>query len=131
MPFHSDAAQAVGKVPIDVRRDGIDLLSFCAHKLYGPKGIGALYVRRGGRPPLALAPLLHGGGHERGLRSGTPPVPLVVGFARAVSLCVADREAEAARLRGLRDRLVRWAAQRCCRVRSRATAIRCGACPAT
>ncbi len=104
VPFHSDAAQAVGKVPIDVRRDGIDLLSFCAHKLYGPKGIGALYVRRG-RPALAIAPLLHGGGHERGLRSGTTPVPLVVGFARAVALCIADREAEAARLRGLRDRL--------------------------
>jgi cysteine desulfurase len=106
VPFHSDAAQAVGKVPIDVRRDGIDLLSFCAHKLYGPKGIGALYVRRGGRPPLALAPQLHGGGHERGLRSGTTPVPLVVGFARAVSLCLADREAEAERLCRLRDRLL-------------------------
>ena len=106
VPFHSDAAQAIGKVPLDVRRDGIDLLSFCAHKLYGPKGIGALYVRRGGRPPLALAPLLHGGGHERGLRSGTTPVPLVVGFARAVTLCLADREAEAARLRVLRDRLL-------------------------
>jgi cysteine desulfurase len=92
-------------VPIDVRRDGVDLLAFCAHKLYGPKGIGALYVRRGGRPPLALAPLLHGGGHERGLRSGTTPVPLVVGFARAVSLCLADREAEAARVRALRDHL--------------------------
>ena len=104
VPFHTDAAQAVGKVPIDVRRDGIDLLSFCAHKLYGPKGIGALYVRRG-RPPLALAPLLHGGGHERGLRSGTTPVPLVVGFARAVALCLGDLEAEAARLRALRDRL--------------------------
>ncbi len=104
VPFHSDAAQAVGKVPIDVRRDGIDLLSFCAHKLYGPKGIGALYVRRG-RPPIQLEPLLHGGGHERGLRSGTTPVALVVGFARAVSLCLADLEAEAARLRGLRERL--------------------------
>jgi cysteine desulfurase len=105
VPFHSDAAQAVGKVPIDVRRDGIDLLSFCAHKLYGPKGIGALYVRRG-RPPLALAPQVHGGGHERGLRSGTTPVPLVVGFARAVSLCLADLDAESARLRALRERLL-------------------------
>jgi cysteine desulfurase len=103
-PFHTDAAQAVGKVPIDVRSSGIDLLSFCAHKLYGPKGIGALYVRRG-RPAIAIAPLLHGGGHERGLRSGTTPVPLVVGFARAVALCIADLEAEAARLRSLRDRL--------------------------
>ena len=104
VPLHSDAAQAVGKVPIDVQRDGIDLLSFCAHKLYGPKGIGALYVRRK-RPAIAIAPLLHGGGHERGLRSGTTPVALVVGFARAVALCLADREAEAARLRALRDRL--------------------------
>ncbi len=104
VPFHSDAAQAVGKVPIDVRRDGIDLLSFCAHKLYGPKGIGALYVRRG-RPPIALAPLLHGGGHERGLRSGTLPVPLIVGFARALALCLEDLESESARLRALRDRL--------------------------
>jgi cysteine desulfurase len=104
VPFHSDAAQAVGKVPIDVRRDGIDLLSFCAHKLYGPKGIGALYLRRG-RPPIALAPLLHGGGHERGLRSGTLPVPLIVGFARALALCLEDLESEAARLRALRDRL--------------------------
>jgi cysteine desulfurase len=104
VPFHTDAAQAVGKVPIDVRDSGIDLLSFCAHKLYGPKGIGALYVRRG-RPPIAIAPLLHGGGHERGLRSGTTPVALVVGFARAVALCLADRDAEGARLRGLRDRL--------------------------
>ncbi len=91
-------------MPIHVRRDGIDLLAFCAHKLYGPKGIGALYVRRG-RPALTIAPLLHGGGHERGLRSGTTPVPLVVGFARAVSLCLADFETEAARLCALRDRL--------------------------
>ena len=105
VPFHSDAAQAVGKIPVDVGRERIDLLSFCAHKLYGPKGIGALYVRRG-PPRLRLAPLLHGGGHERGLRSGTLPVPLVVGFARAVALCLEDLEGEAARLRGLRDRLL-------------------------
>jgi cysteine desulfurase len=109
VPFHTDAAQAVGKVPFDVRRDGIDLASFCAHKLYGPKGIGALYVRRGA-PRLKLAPLLHGGGHERGLRSGTLPVPLIVGFARAVALCLEDLDAEAARLRALRDRL--WAGLR-------------------
>jgi len=102
--FHSDAAQAVGKVRVDVEEQGVDLLSFCAHKLYGPKGIGALYVREG-RPRLRLAPLLHGGGHERGLRSGTLPVALIVGFARAVELCLEDLEAEAARLAGLRDRL--------------------------
>jgi len=105
VPFHSDAAQAVGKVPIDVGADGVDLLAFCAHKLYGPKGVGALYVRRGA-PKLRLEPLLHGGGHERGLRSGTLPVPLCVGFARAVALCLEDLAAEAERLSGLRDRLL-------------------------
>jgi cysteine desulfurase len=102
--FHSDAAQAVGKIPIDVGHLGVDLLSFCAHKLYGPKGIGALYVRSR-RPRLRLAPLLHGGGHERGRRSGTLPVPLCVGFARALELCVEDQAAEAKRLAGLRDHL--------------------------
>jgi cysteine desulfurase len=105
VPFHSDAAQAVGKVPVDVERDGIDLLSFSAHKLYGPKGIGALYVRRG-RPALRLAPLLHGGGHEWGLRSGSLPVMLVVGFAAALRIAVAEREAEAVRLAALRERLL-------------------------
>jgi len=105
VPFHSDAAQAVGKVPLHVEESGVDLLSFCAHKLYGPKGVGALYVRRG-PPRLRLEPLLHGGGHERGLRSGTLPVPLCVGFARAVALCLADLESEAERLRGLRERLL-------------------------
>ncbi len=121
VPLHSDAAQAVGKIPIDVEGLGVDLLSFCAHKLYGPKGIGALYVRRkrsaqraegerspsGPRPRLRLEPLLHGGGHERGRRSGTLPVPLIVGFARAVELCLEDQDAEAGRLAELRDRL--WA----------------------
>jgi cysteine desulfurase len=104
VPFHSDAAQAVGKIPIDVERLGVDLLAFCAHKLYGPKGIGALYVRRR-RPRLRLAPLLHGGGHERGRRSGTLPVPLIVGFARAVELCLEDLPAEAKRQAALRDHL--------------------------
>jgi cysteine desulfurase len=104
VPFHSDAAQAVGKVPIDVRESGVDLLSFCAHKLYGPKGIGALYIRRG-PPRIRLTPLFHGGGHERGLRPGTLPVPLCVGFARALTICVDDLASEAARLRGLRERL--------------------------
>jgi cysteine desulfurase len=102
--FHSDAAQAVGRIPIDVERLGVDLLAFCAHKLYGPKGIGALYVRRR-RPRLRLAPLLHGGGHERGRRSGTLPVPLIVGFARAVELCLEDLPAEAKRQAALRDHL--------------------------
>jgi cysteine desulfurase len=102
--FHSDAAQAVGKIPIDVARLGVDLLSFCAHKLYGPKGIGALYVRRK-RPRLRLAPLFYGGGHERGRRSGTLPVPLIVGFARALELGLEDLDAEAKRQAGLRDHL--------------------------
>jgi len=106
VPFHSDAAQAVGKLPVDVERDGIDLLSFSAHKLYGPKGIGALYVRRG-RPALRLEPLLHGGGHEWGLRSGSLPVMLIVGFAAALRIALAEREAEAERLAALRELLLR------------------------
>ncbi|MEM7412519.1 MAG: cysteine desulfurase family protein [Myxococcota bacterium] len=106
VPFHSDAAQAVGKVPLDVGAAGIDLLSFCAHKVYGPKGIGALYLRGAGRNPR-LAPQLHGGGHERGLRSGTLPVPLIVGFAEAVRIAVAELATEVERLAGLRERL--WA----------------------
>jgi cysteine desulfurase len=102
--FHSDAAQAVGKIPIQVAALEIDLLSMCAHKLYGPKGIGALYVRHR-RPRLRIEPLLHGGGQERGLRPGTPPVALAVGFARAVELCVEEMEAESQRLAALRDLL--------------------------
>jgi len=102
--FHSDAAQAVGKIPLDVEAAQLDLLSFCAHKLYGPKGVGALYVRAR-RPRLRIEPLFHGGGHERGLRSGTLPVPLIVGFAKAAELAVAEREGEAARLGALRERL--------------------------
>ena len=106
--FHTDAAQAVGKISLDVEAMGIDLLSISAHKLYGPKGIGALFVRRrrsDGRR-LQLLPQLHGGGHERGLRSGTLPVPLVVGFGKAVALCVAEMDAEARRLLGLRRRML-------------------------
>lgn len=102
--FHSDAAQAVGKVPLDVATSGIDLLSLTAHKLYGPKGVGALYVRSG-RPRVRIEPLLYGGGHERGLRPGTLPVPAIVGFGRAVELAMAERESEAARLAALRERL--------------------------
>jgi cysteine desulfurase len=104
--FHTDAAQAVGKVPIDVEALQIDLLSMCAHKLYGPKGVGLLYVRNR-RPEIRLEPLLHGGGHERGRRSGTLPVGLIAGFAKAVELCLIDREPEAKRLVELRDHF--WA----------------------
>jgi cysteine desulfurase len=113
VPFHTDAAQAVGKIPIDVEAMGIDLLSISAHKLYGPKGIGALFARRRLRAPkrLRLLPQLHGGGHERGLRSGTLPVPLIVGFGRAVALCLAEMEDEAMRLSALRERLLERLAQ--------------------
>lgn len=100
--FHTDAAQAVGKIPIDVQ--GIDLLSLSGHKLYGPKGVGALYVRR--RPRVRLAPLFSGGGQERGLRSGTLPTPLVVGLGEACRLARLEMNGEAARLAGLRDRLL-------------------------
>jgi cysteine desulfurase len=105
VPLHSDAAQAVGKVPVGAMAAGVDLLSFTAHKLYGPKGVGALWVRSG-RPRLRLEPLLHGGGHERGLRSGTLPVPLIVGFARALELALAELDTESSRLAELRDRLL-------------------------
>ena len=103
--FHSDAAQAVGKLPIDVQAQQVDLLSFTAHKLYGPKGVGALYVRAS-RPRVRLEPILHGGGHERGLRSGTLSVPLIVGFATALGLSLEAREVEAERLRALAARLL-------------------------
>jgi len=102
--FHVDAAQAAGKIPVDVEADCIDLLSFTAHKIYGPKGIGALYVRRRG-PRVGIAPQIHGGGHERGLRSGTLNVPGIVGFGKACELCMAEREEEARRTAALRDRL--------------------------
>jgi cysteine desulfurase len=102
--FHADGTEAVGKVPVDVERMGLDLLSCTAHKLHGPKGIGALYVRRRG-PRVRLAPQIDGGGHERGLRSGTVPVPLAVGFGRAAAICQEVLPEEAARLARLRDRL--------------------------
>jgi cysteine desulfurase len=102
--LHCDATQAVGKIPVDVNALGVDLLSFSAHKLYGPKGVGALYVRRR-KPALRLVPLLDGGGHEQGIRSGTLNVPGVVGFARALELCLADLPQEGARVTALRDRL--------------------------
>ncbi len=102
--LHSDAAQALGKIPVNVAA-GVDLLSLTAHKLYGPKGVGALWVRPG-RPRVRIEPLFFGGGHENGLRPGTLPVPLIVGFGRAVEIAVAEREVEAARLLGLRERLL-------------------------
>jgi cysteine desulfurase len=102
--FHCDATQAVGKIPFDVNELGVDLLSFSAHKIYGPKGVGALYVRRGS-PGVRLEPLLDGGGQEGGLRSGTLNVPGIVGFAKALELCLAEMPAEIVRLSGLRQRL--------------------------
>jgi cysteine desulfurase len=102
--FHTDATQAVGKIPVDVEAMGIDLLSCTSHLMYGPKGVGALYVRRKA-PRVRVAPLIDGGGHERGMRSGTLPVPLVVGFGRAAELCGEVMPEESARLRKLRDRL--------------------------
>ena len=104
--LHCDATQAVGKIPVDVRALGVDLMSFSAHKLYGPKGVGALWVRRG-TPTIRLEPQIAGGGHENGLRSGTLNVPGIVGFARAVELCAEEMTQEQPRLAGLRDRLYR------------------------
>jgi cysteine desulfurase len=102
--FHCDAAQAFGKVPLDVEADGIDLMSISAHKMYGPKGTGALYVRRRGRR-VALAAQIDGGGHEQGLRSGTLNVPGIVGLGEACAICAREMAGEAACLAGLRDRL--------------------------
>jgi cysteine desulfurase len=102
--FHTDAAQAFGKIALDVEELGIDLLSISGHKIYGPKGIGALYVRRR-NPHVRLDPQIDGGGHERGMRSGTLPVPLIVGLARAATLCLEEMPAETTRLTRLRDKL--------------------------
>ena len=102
--FHTDAAQAVGKIALDVHALGLDLLSLSGHKIYGPKGVGALWVRR--RPRVRLAPLFSGGGQERGLRSGTLPTPLVVGLGTACRLARAEMAEEAGRVSVLRDRLL-------------------------
>jgi cysteine desulfurase len=100
--FHTDAAQAYGKIPLDVNAMKIDLMSISGHKIYGPKGIGALFVRR--KPRVRLQALIHGGGQERGMRSGTLPTPLCVGLGRAAEIARAEMGAEAERLRALRDR---------------------------
>jgi len=102
--FHTDAAQACGKIPLDVDAMAIDLLSVSAHKLYGPKGVGALYVRKR-HPRVRLTPQIDGGGHENGLRSGTLPVPLIVGFGEACAIAEKEAPEEANRLLGLRERL--------------------------
>jgi cysteine desulfurase len=102
--LHTDATQAVGKIPVNVEEMNIDLLSCTAHKMYGPKGIGALYVRRK-RPRVRVAPIMFGGGHERGMRSGTLNVPGIVGFAKAIELCRDEMESEAERQVSLRERL--------------------------
>ncbi|MBX3302420.1 MAG: IscS subfamily cysteine desulfurase [Nitrospira sp.] len=102
--FHCDATQGVGKIPVDVQAMGIDLMSFSAHKIYGPKGVGALYVRKR-NPRVRIAAQMDGGGHERGMRSGTLPVPLIVGFGKACELCEQEMATESARLSKMRDRL--------------------------
>jgi cysteine desulfurase len=102
--FHTDAVQAVGKIPVDVEAMGIDLLSLSGHKIYGPKGIGALYVRRK-NPRVRLTSQMDGGGHERGMRSGTLNVPGIVGMGEAARISREEMATEAPRLRALRDRL--------------------------
>lgn len=104
VPLHTDATQAVGRVPVNIDDLNVDLMSFSAHKLYGPKGVGALYVRRR-NPTIRLEPLVEGGGQERGMRSGTLNTPGIVGFAKAVELCQAEMSQETARLQTLRQRL--------------------------
>ncbi|HEX7904955.1 MAG TPA: IscS subfamily cysteine desulfurase [Chitinophagaceae bacterium] len=100
----SDATQAVGKVPVDVNKDGIDLMAFTAHKMYGPKGVGALYVRRK-NPRVKVTAQIDGGGHERGMRSGTLNVPGIVGFGKACEICRTEMEEETKRVSALRDKL--------------------------
>ena len=100
----SDATQAVGKIPVDVNKDGIDLMAFTAHKMYGPKGVGALYVRRK-NPRVKVTAQMDGGGHERGMRSGTLNVPGIVGFGKACEICMNEMEEETKRLSVLRDKL--------------------------
>ncbi len=102
--FHVDGVQAAGKVPVDVQKDNIDLLSLSGHKIYGPKGVGALYVRRR-NPRVQVSAIIDGGGHERGMRSGTLNVPGIVGMGKACEVCQNEMAEEGERLRGLRERL--------------------------
>jgi cysteine desulfurase len=102
--FHTDAAQAAGKIPLDVEALNIDLMSISGHKVYGPKGIGALYVRR--KPRVRLVPMIVGGGQERGFRSGTLPTPLCVGLGEAAEICMKEMDAEAKRLKKLQERML-------------------------
>lgn len=108
--FHTDAAQAIGKIPMDVEAMKIDLMSISGHKIYGPKGIGALYVRR--KPRVRLEAMIHGGGQERGMRSGTLPTPLIVGLGEACAIAEKEMPEEAKRLEALRDRLYKGITQR-------------------
>src|SRR5574341_1711459 len=101
--FHTDAVQSVGRIPFDVERANADLASLSAHKIYGPKGVGALYVRR--KPRVRLTPIIDGGGHERGMRSGTLNVPGIVGFGKAAELCRQEMPEEGQRILHLRERL--------------------------
>src|SRR5213595_1515479 len=101
--FHTDATQAIGKVPIDVAKQNLDLVSISAHKMYGPKGVGALYVRRKS-PRVQLSPIIDGGGHERGMRSGTLNVPGIAGLGKACAICDEEMPQESLRLAGMRDR---------------------------
>ena len=103
--FHTDAAQAAGKIPLDVEAMNIDLMSISGHKIYGPKGIGALYVRR--KPRVRLVPLIEGGGQERGFRSGTLPTPLCVGLGEAAEIAMKEMDAEAKRLAKLQARMLK------------------------
>ncbi len=102
--FFTDGVQAVGKIPVDVNKDGIDIMAFTAHKMYGPKGVGALYVRRK-NPRVKVTAQIDGGGHERGMRSGTLNVPGIVGFGKACEICMQEMEADTARIIKLRDKL--------------------------
>ncbi|MFY8171313.1 MAG: cysteine desulfurase family protein, partial [Sphingobacteriaceae bacterium] len=105
--LHTDATQTVGKIPVDVEADGIDLLSFTAHKMYGPKGVGALYVRRK-NPRVKVTAQMDGGGHERGMRSGTLNVPGIVGFGKACEIAMQDMEKDTIRLSAMRERLEKY-----------------------
>ncbi|OGG00431.1 cysteine desulfurase NifS, partial [Candidatus Gottesmanbacteria bacterium RBG_13_37_7] len=100
--FHTDASQSLGKIPLDAQKNSIDLLTASSHKLYGPKGVGLLYIRNG----ISLTPLLHGGGHEKGIRSSTVNVPSIAAFTKAVAICQKEMKAESQRLTLLRDKLI-------------------------